>query len=128
MQASRRGFGGWAQVQGGVDVIRKEAWSLYRTISGVRLCWELEEPKGPRDCGAGFGGRHRIVRVQEAAWPERRGENVVGPDLRVADLLHQGVHAVCGEGSEQQVRECWICVGRVIDQSGFGVSKRAPAD
>ena len=31
---------------GGPDVIRKEAWPLYRTISGVRLCWELEEPKG----------------------------------------------------------------------------------
>ena len=33
------------------DVIRKEAWSFYRTISGVRLCWELEEPKGPK-CSA----------------------------------------------------------------------------
>jgi len=28
-------------------VIRKNAWPFYRTISGVRLCWELEEPKGP---------------------------------------------------------------------------------
>ena len=33
---------------GGLDVIRKEAWSFYRTISGVRLCWELEEPEGPK--------------------------------------------------------------------------------
>jgi len=32
---------------GGPDVIRKEAWPFYKTISGVRLCWELEEPKGP---------------------------------------------------------------------------------
>jgi len=32
---------------GGFVVIRKEAWPFYRTISGVRLCWELEEPKGP---------------------------------------------------------------------------------
>ena len=32
---------------GGLDVIRKEAWSVYRIISGVRLCWELKEPKGP---------------------------------------------------------------------------------
>ena len=31
---------------GGPDVIRKEAWPFYRTISGLRLCWELEEPKG----------------------------------------------------------------------------------
>ena len=27
-------------------MIRKEAWPFYRTISGVCLCWELEEPKG----------------------------------------------------------------------------------
>jgi hypothetical protein len=32
---------------GGLDVIRKEAWPFYRTSPGVRLCWELEEPKGP---------------------------------------------------------------------------------
>ena len=25
----------------------KEAWLFCRTSSGVRLCWELEEPKGP---------------------------------------------------------------------------------
>ena len=33
---------------GGLDVIRKEAWPFYRTVSGVRLCWELEEPEGPK--------------------------------------------------------------------------------
>jgi len=33
---------------GGLEVIRKEAWPFYRTSSGVRLCWELEEPKGPK--------------------------------------------------------------------------------
>ena len=36
---------------GGLDVIRKEAWPFYRTSSGVRLCWELEEPKGPKGPG-----------------------------------------------------------------------------
>ena len=36
-----------SSVQGGPDVIRKEAWP-YRTISGVRLCWELEESKEPK--------------------------------------------------------------------------------
>ena len=30
-----------------VVAIRKEAVSFYRTISGVRLFWELEEPEGP---------------------------------------------------------------------------------
>jgi len=34
-------------------VIRKEAWPFYRTISGVRLCWELEEPKGPKKRAGG---------------------------------------------------------------------------
>ena len=33
---------------GELDVIRNEAWSFYRTISGVRLCWELEEPNRPK--------------------------------------------------------------------------------
>jgi len=33
---------------GGADVIRKEEWSSYRKKSGVRLCWELEESKGPK--------------------------------------------------------------------------------
>ena len=33
---------------GGLDVIRKEAWSFYRTISSFRLCRELEKPKGPK--------------------------------------------------------------------------------
>ena len=33
---------------GGLDVIRKDAWHFYRKISGVRLCRELEEPKGPK--------------------------------------------------------------------------------
>ena len=32
---------------GGADVIRKETWPFYGTISGVRLCWELEQPNGP---------------------------------------------------------------------------------
>jgi len=41
---------------GGRDVIRKEAWLFCRTSSSVRLCWELEEPKGPegwRTAGVG---------------------------------------------------------------------------
>ena len=29
-------------------MIRKEAWPFHRTISGVRICWGLEEPKGPK--------------------------------------------------------------------------------
>ena len=33
---------------GGLNVIRKEAWLFCKTSSGVRLCWELEEPQGPK--------------------------------------------------------------------------------
>ena len=53
---------------GGPGVIRKEAWSFYRTISGVRLCWQLEEPEGPKgsaDCmflEAARGGSTRRTR------------------------------------------------------------------
>ena len=36
---------------GGANVIRKEAWSFIRTSFGVRLCWELEEPEGPKNRG-----------------------------------------------------------------------------
>jgi len=36
---------------GGLNVIRKEAWLLCRTSSGIRLCWEIEERKAPK-------GRH----------------------------------------------------------------------
>jgi len=32
-------------------VIRKEAWSFYSTISGVRLSWELKEPEEPQTKG-----------------------------------------------------------------------------
>jgi hypothetical protein len=32
---------------GGLDLNLKEAWPLYRSLLGVRLCWELEEPTGP---------------------------------------------------------------------------------
>ena len=42
---------------------RKEAWSFYRIISDVRLCWELEEPKGPR-------GPVRPVRMNPTHQPQ----------------------------------------------------------
>ena len=52
----------------GADVIRKEAWPFYRTISGVSLCWELEGPAGPkgRDRGQVEPGSH----LQENATPK----------------------------------------------------------
>ena len=59
----------------GLDVIRKEAWPFYRTISGVRLCWELEEPKGPKSVvGACWEklkpkGPKDLEVIREEAWP-----------------------------------------------------------
>ena len=50
-------------------MIRKEAWTFYRTISGIRLCWVLEEPKGPK-------GLLVPVRVLEPAAHPGRVEQV----------------------------------------------------
>ena len=45
-------------------MLLKEAWSFYRTIFVVRLCWELEEPEGPaRDRPKGLGSLLRKVEV-----------------------------------------------------------------
>jgi hypothetical protein len=49
---------------GGADVIRKEAWPSCRISSGVRLCWELEEPKGPKGGVEGSGFKGLGFRVQ----------------------------------------------------------------
>jgi len=51
VRGSGSGLGGC----GGAAVIRKEAWPFYKTISGVRLWWELEEPKGPKGRVGGVG-------------------------------------------------------------------------
>ena len=47
-------------------MIRKEAWSFYRTISGVRLCWELKEPKGPKK--GQRGSKHTTVTPRDSPW------------------------------------------------------------
>ena len=53
---------------GGLNVIRKEAWPFYRTSSGVRLCCELEEPKGPK------GVRLKLTCSKSAAGGKARGD------------------------------------------------------
>ena len=52
---------------------RKEAWPFYRTISGVHLCWELGEPKGPKGSRA-LDGQEVGGREGEA---EQEGEEAV---------------------------------------------------
>ena len=80
--------GGSAELLEGFGV-RKEAWPGYRTISGVRLCWELEEPKGPKEC---------------------RGQVI---DLQVLKSCESGVRAG-GSGVEGRVQgvECRMCRAR----------------
>ena len=46
----------------GLDVIRQEAWSFYRTIYGVRLYWVLEESKGPK------GSFYRTISGVRLCW------------------------------------------------------------
>ena len=51
-------------------MIRKEAWSFYRTISGVRLSWKLERPKGPEGpkcflCSPFYGKACRWAKLGE---------------------------------------------------------------
>ncbi|KAJ1467993.1 hypothetical protein T484DRAFT_1985248 [Baffinella frigidus] len=60
---------------GGLGVIRKEAWPLYGTSSGVCLCWELEEPEGLKACRPppSFTG---VPHSQETAPPPR---TTIGP-------------------------------------------------
>ena len=79
-------FGSWrrAQGSGGPDVVRNEAWSFYGTIFGVRLCWELEGPKGPK--GSGRRAQGSGLRAQGS------GRRVQGPGIRAqgAGLRAQG--------------------------------------
>jgi len=50
---------------GGLDRIRNEAWPFCRTSSGVRLCWELEEPKGPTGPGPPDRDAHHLLLLAE---------------------------------------------------------------
>ena len=69
---------------GGLDVIRKEAWSFYRAISGVRLCWELEEPKGRRlgEQPAKSPTLPGVLRRSTAGWIRARRGRLEGWDGR----------------------------------------------
>ena len=70
---------------GGLHVIRKEAWPLYRTISCVRLCWELEEPKGPKG-----SKQHRAEREWSCANTVHVPLGLVGLALQVHSAQSRG--------------------------------------
>jgi len=54
----------------GLDVIRKESWPFHRTIAGVRLCWELEEPQGPicKPASGSLASSRSSTHWKEDAW------------------------------------------------------------
>ena len=58
--------------KGGLDVIRKEAWSFYRTTSGARLCWSsknLQDLKEQTQTGVERG-------AEEGQGQEALGEGI----------------------------------------------------
>ena len=63
------------------DVIRKEACPFYRTSSGVRLCWELEEPKGPK--GRSVTSPHGLHKWSIFDFPISRGIGAVQVGFRL---------------------------------------------
>jgi len=94
-----------------------KAWPFYRTISGVRLCWELEEPKGPKGV---------VAHVQ----------TVAGEEHEVCPLLQRGTslirtpptpkdpHKTLGIGLQQGPRGVRFLMGEV--PLCVGHFKRAP--
>ena len=68
---------------------QKEAWPFYRTISGVRLCWEREEPEGPK-------GSH-LCRLRIFGYlgldPPKRGSGLVGNKLISVQTPSLGIDA-----------------------------------
>ena len=76
---------------GGPNVIRKEAWAFYRTILSVRLCWELEEPKGTQGQNphvaiasqTGWRGTLQRLCIQNAVWGRALGAALGGKDSRI---------------------------------------------
>jgi hypothetical protein len=52
------------------EVDHKEAWPFYRTISGVRLCWELEELKGPKGCIVRVDTPGAVLVIPEQVFPQ----------------------------------------------------------
>ena len=96
-------------------MIRKEAWPFYRTISGVRLCWELEEPKGPKERNPRFvlSSIERST-LEERYRPFAAGSGILGSPPRLRRLVPRG------GSSTGYVRWWYKRVGRVKGDSVNG--------
>ena len=78
-----------AEARRGSAVIRKEAWSFYRTSSGVRLCWELQEPKGPK-------GSYHVIRKEGFSAEQVPVSAYGGSSKNLKDLKKGEVFAYVG--------------------------------
>ena len=69
-------------------MIKKEAWHFYRTSSGVRLCWELEEPKGPE------GPSHDKTEAEKGAHMAGRLTPILRPRQEKFDFTTKTVELI----------------------------------
>jgi len=95
---------------GGPDVIRKEAWPLYRIISGVRLSWKLEEPQTLKGGGAGKGMRASCSAHRETPGLKLQGDGrtTCRAAARLGDLTGGETG---GERAEVSVTKCAMLAG-----------------
>jgi len=70
----------------------KEAWPFYRTSSGVRLCWELEEPKGPK----GKGPLCIVISYPPTFDPQGRARKQCGQCRGPSPMLSFPLPRMCG--------------------------------
>ena len=69
-------------------MIRKEAWPFYSTSSGVRLCWELEDPKGSKWHYVGLHETLKDLTVLEILCCDPKGSRTF---LRILSTKGRGV-------------------------------------
>ena len=78
---------------------RKEAWPFYRTISDVRLCRELEKPKGPKI---------------DSLKPSRRGRHVDTARARLGRLTSWGVQGYLAHKNQPPLEGHHRALGMVV--------------
>ena len=90
---------------GGLDVIRKEAWPFYRTSSGVRLCWELEEPKGPkRGANLTSSGVRLCWELEEPEGPKKDLKDYLSISvLGGCDVIRKEAGLLCSTSSSDRL-------------------------
>ena len=96
------------------DVIRKEAWSFYRTISGVRLWWELEVPKRPT-------GLSKAPEEESRPLPIFVGDS--SDNLGTLNTLPEGPFALVNSGESKHP---WRRLGSPLHYRAFSLTKKLP--